>query len=426
MQRHLRSSTDDASRAVFADLLAPIYVHRREFSKVTALIDVLSLAGWSSAASSFSAICAAYEGRRETALRAISRTLLLNEVERDDVMRFRVLQRLALATFYLHQYERASDFALASAAICTHLGAWRAASAGYSILYSISHGVTGDFVEADRYAQLCREAAFKTGDASFYYSALVAEFELAVQFGDEQRIEGLQAEIKSKRFPQQYTERFPLVISSALLRGSHDLVGMRTILEVFRDAADQSRGEWSYCTALIGLSYVASYDDAKARSTLRESIAHLGRASVGIPAYEQQYRRVARALVAAAYGLLGDEVLSKRILSVREMESTSTKCLANADHLSLESIDANLIGIAKVVENAGRSRQRGIVPANLTSAEFEVLKLLNSGWNAGRIARDTQRSVNTIYNHIRALLDKLDATHAAEAVAIARSRGMLP
>jgi DNA-binding NarL/FixJ family response regulator len=61
----------------------------------------------------------------------------------------------------------------------------------------------------------------------------------------------------------------------------------------------------------------------------------------------------------------------------------------------------------------------------LTSAEVEVLHLLGRGWTAGRIAQETQRSVNTVYNHTRSILGKLDASRSAEAVAIARERGLL-
>jgi DNA-binding NarL/FixJ family response regulator len=53
------------------------------------------------------------------------------------------------------------------------------------------------------------------------------------------------------------------------------------------------------------------------------------------------------------------------------------------------------------------------------------LRLLGNGWSAKKIAIATERSVNTVYNHTRSILSKLEASRAGEAVAIARDRGLL-
>ncbi len=82
-------------------------------------------------------------------------------------------------------------------------------------------------------------------------------------------------------------------------------------------------------------------------------------------------------------------------------------------------------GFGYVVETALEQRRAATVPAGLTPAEFEVLRLLGNGWSAGKIASETRRSVNTVYNHTRSILAKLDAGRASEAVAVARRRGLL-
>ncbi|HEY6234627.1 MAG TPA: LuxR C-terminal-related transcriptional regulator, partial [Candidatus Elarobacter sp.] len=92
---------------------------------------------------------------------------------------------------------------------------------------------------------------------------------------------------------------------------------------------------------------------------------------------------------------------------------------------TLDQAPLALRGVGRVFATAYAQRRDLEPPAGLTSAEVEVLELLGRGWAAGRIARETQRSVNTVYNHTRAILSKLDATRAAEAVAIARDRGLL-
>jgi DNA-binding NarL/FixJ family response regulator len=64
-------------------------------------------------------------------------------------------------------------------------------------------------------------------------------------------------------------------------------------------------------------------------------------------------------------------------------------------------------------------------PARLTSREREVLALVATGISNKGIARQLQVSPNTIKFHIAAILDKLDASTRAEAVAAALRNGEL-
>jgi DNA-binding NarL/FixJ family response regulator len=92
---------------------------------------------------------------------------------------------------------------------------------------------------------------------------------------------------------------------------------------------------------------------------------------------------------------------------------------------TLDEAPLALRGIGRVFAATFALRHDLEPPAGLTNAELEVLRLLGRGWTAGRIARETARSVNTVYNHTRSILSKLEASRAAEAVAIARERGLL-
>jgi DNA-binding CsgD family transcriptional regulator len=64
-------------------------------------------------------------------------------------------------------------------------------------------------------------------------------------------------------------------------------------------------------------------------------------------------------------------------------------------------------------------------PARLTAREREVLALVATGISNKGIARQLQVSPNTIKFHIAAILDKLDASTRAEAVAAALRNGEL-
>lgn len=427
MLRRLLVTCSDDDRPLIADTLAPILVMRHDNAAVLSLAGVLEAQGWEASAHAFRALAAADTGQRAEARRQATAAETALADECDDVVRFRVLQRLARAAYYLDEHERAIDFALASAKLCSSLGAWRGAAGGYSIAYNVHHSVTGDAREADCYARLFREAASKTQDESFVHSALVAEYELAVQFADAERADALERTIRTRLLPQQYTERFPLAFSYAIARGGSDVVAMRTLLQVLRETPSRSRAEWALCTALIAVADAARASDDDARRNLRAAIARLGRPAASDPAYERRDRRLARAAVAVACVLLGDDVRAARILAARESRDGDGEDLLPALMRSgtLDRAPLALRGIARVFA-AAAERRRGLEPpAALTNAEFEVLRLLDRGWSAGRIAGETQRSVNTVYNHTRAILSKLEAARASEAVAIARERGLL-
>ncbi|MEA2786730.1 MAG: hypothetical protein QOF71_2834 [Candidatus Eremiobacteraeota bacterium] len=426
LRRRLRALSGADAGAV-ADTLAPILVMRHDNESVLSLADVLAAAGWIASAQAFRALAAADAGDRAAARKYAAAAERALTDEGDDVIRFRVLQRLARTAYYLDEHERAVDLALASAQLCSSLQAWRAAAAGYSIAYSFHHDVTGDAEEADRYARLWHAAAAKTQDDSFVHAALAAEYELAVQFADAARIASLERVIRARLLPQQYAERFPLALSHAVVRGFSDLTAMRTLLQVARDTPGRSRGEWALCTALIAVAEAAAADAGAARSSLRAAITRLGRARPADPAYERRYRRLARAAVAVACVLLGDDVRATRTVAAQESRNGEgeDRLPALMRSNALDKSPRALRGIGRVFAHAFTLRRGLEPPAGLTSAEVEVLHLLGRGWTAGRIAQETQRSVNTVYNHTRSILGKLDASRSAEAVAIARERGLL-
>ena len=410
-----------------ADTLAPILVMRHENDAVVALADAMAAAGWIASAHAFRGLAAADAGDRAAARTHTAAAELALSEERDDVIRFRILQRLARTAYYLDEHERAVDLALTSARLSSALGAWRAAAAGYSIAYNIHHDVTGDAEEADRYARLWHVAASRTQDDSFVHAALVAEYELAVQFADMARIESLENTIRARLLPQQYAERFPLALSHAIVRGFSDLTAMRTLLQVCRETPGRTCGEWALCTALIAVAEAAAADGDDARRSLRAAITRLGRARASDPAYERRHRRLARAAVAVACVLLGDDVRAARTVAARESRDGEgeDRLPTMMRACTLDQAPLALRGIGRVFATAFDLRRGLEPPAGLTSAEVEVLHLLGRGWTAGKIAHETQRSVNTVYNHTRSILSKLDASRSAEAVAIARERGLL-
>jgi DNA-binding CsgD family transcriptional regulator len=207
-----------------------------------------------------------------------------------------------------------------------------------------------------------------------------------------------------------------------MVRGSSDVSAMRTILEVLRETPRRTRGQWALCTALIALAHAAQRDDDATRASLREAIRKLGRGAPSEPAYERRLRRLARATIAFTCELLGDHVRAARTLAARE--SGADDAVRNLVY-GPRPPAPGLQGLRRLYDAARNLRAAAEPPAGLSASEMEVLTLLGHGWSAGRIALETGRSRNTVYKHTRAILEKLDARRAPEAVAIARKRGFL-
>jgi DNA-binding CsgD family transcriptional regulator len=408
--------------AAAADFLGPIFAMRHALEDIVCVAGVLEAGGWDASASVFRAMAAADRGDREAARRHCdaAERALLSDI--DPIVEVRVLQRLARAAYFLGDHTRALNLAVRGARSAEKLGLWNTAAAAYSVAFNVHHDVLENFPEADRYARLFRTAGAKTNDASLLQPALVAEFTVAVQIGDVERVPKLERQLRSLGLPELYQENYPLTLAHAMALGATDLAAMSTILAVLRDTGGRSRAQSALCGALIALAQAGRRDDDAARAEIRAAISRLGRFSVTEPAYEHRLRRLTRATVAVACDLLGDHVRAVRTLAALEVAANrGIRELAGG----AADVEPGLRGMRRIYENARASRATSEPPAKLTGSELEVLNLLGRGWSAGRIARETGRSVNTVYNHTRSILGKLEAARAPEAVAIARDRGYI-
>ncbi|HTW83374.1 MAG TPA: LuxR C-terminal-related transcriptional regulator [Candidatus Sulfotelmatobacter sp.] len=426
LQRGMRRVVGE-DRAFFADVLGPILVMRHDSVGLQRCADALHAAGWLACADVFRALIALEGGSRRVARRRAARARAALEHETNDLVRARVLHRLARVAFLLNDHAEALDAARASAGLCAPLQAWRLASTSHSIIYSIHRSVTGNLAEADLHATLWREMAERSDDASMELQGLIAEYDLAVHLADESRVATIEKRIVAKNLPQQYVERFPYAISYATVRGWSDMRAMQTLLEVLLAATEPRTSKSALCRALIALAAAARHEDVEARDSVRRAVHDLAHSRPSGPAYERWHRRMARAAIAAACLLLGDDVRAQRVLTVRESRhgegEDALPALMRAGRLG--EAPRSLHGLARVFARAAEEHRLQAVPADLTIAQFEVLQLLGRGWSAQRIAEETGRTRNTVYNHTRAILAKFEARRAAEAVAIARQRGII-
>jgi hypothetical protein len=276
LRHQLRVAAHD-ERAYFAELLAPILVMRHDAGTVVPLADVLRDAGWTASAFALEALVAVEHGERDAAARhARAAGDALAESD-DDVVRFRVLQRLARVAYYLHDYDRALDFALSSAGRrddARSVARGRRGLLGRVQRAPERHGRHGG--GRSLRAPVADGGPRKRATSRSYTRRWVAEHELAVHFADESRSVSLETLIAKRLLPQQYVERFPFAAAVALARGKSDPVAMRTLLLVLRDTPNRSRGEWSLCTGLIAVADAAVSDDESARQNIRAGIGRIG------------------------------------------------------------------------------------------------------------------------------------------------------
>jgi|SoiMethySBSTD1v2_1073268.scaffolds.fasta_scaffold01409_30 DNA-binding NarL/FixJ family response regulator len=103
-------------------------------------------------------------------------------------------------------------------------------------------------------------------------------------------------------------------------------------------------------------------------------------------------------------------------------------------YLPLSSCIESVVRAVRCIHNGGIAIAPAIAAKialslrspTLTGREIEVLRMIMQGLPDKVIARHLQRSIATAKSHVKAILGKLGAASRAEAVAIARRRGLVP
>jgi len=172
---------------------------------------------------------------------------------------------------------------------------------------------------------------------------------------------------------------------------------------------------------------------------------------LGVPAYALDVRGMIRWLNQAAIALVGD-IRGRPFTNVIAPHDVSRLRQQFARKLSeggSSNFDATLITREGKIAQVGATSTTLIVggqvvglfgvmtrPAaveheppvaakRLTPRQLEVLQLLARGTTTDEIAADLHLSRQTVRNHVRALLERLEATSRLEAVAFARRDGLV-
>jgi DNA-binding CsgD family transcriptional regulator len=96
--------------------------------------------------------------------------------------------------------------------------------------------------------------------------------------------------------------------------------------------------------------------------------------------------------------------------------------LADSRELGMHALEQRVLALQQPASHAG---ERECYPAGLTAREVQVLRMVAEGKTNQDIATALFRSVNTVANHVRNILAKIDAANRTEAAAFAARNGLL-
>jgi DNA-binding NarL/FixJ family response regulator len=427
----LRRAADAASaddRVYVVDLLAPLLISRGLFARAAGLLATVTSPAMELGRRALQAVIDAATGapaRSEDCAHAI--TAELAGVD-DDVLRMRVRQRLALAAYWRHDITEALESAAEGLRSARLLGAHRFAVTLHSVAYAAHQNSTGDVEAAWREAVALAHEADRGGDASYRAWARVTLYELAAERGDDAELAAARAAVDAEPLPEQYRERFAAGVADALrLAWRCDFATARNVLIVLKDTAGRTDGERALCRALIGLASLAVRDDDAARRFSRQAISSSARPERRLAAHELRYHRLARALASATGDIVGDVVRGRRAAAARFLHGDSeAAALAGLHRGTLwETAPKSIRGYARFLQLARAEFESRPAAGPLTSAEIDVLELLDSGRNAPQIAALLDRSPHTIRTHLRNASGKLETHGRAETLARARQLGLL-
>ncbi len=424
--RRALAGAGPAHRAYVVDLLAPVLFMQDEVRLAGELLEDLEVPR--ELEGSCAALRAIFYARSDDEEKA--RALCRHADRRSrggGLLRARVLQRLSNAYYYLNDFDSAGEAAKKSAAAFGRLGAHRVACAALSVAYNIQHAYIGDVEEAYRLAKSMTHEAELASDRSFAIGALVAQYELAAELGEAGTVAQLAVAIRSAALPELYRERFARGLADTLpYAWRNDFTAFKANATMLRDASANGRAAIALASALRSLAEVALGDVPEARKSSRNAIAVASLHARGEPAYDARYRRIARALAAAACILIGDNVRGQRAVSGRALRSDAD--VQGIVRVALGSdwreAGRRVRGYAWVVA-AVRERLAAEIATPLTRAEAEVLGYLADGFSAPQIAVELGRSVHTIRAHTRAIIQKFNVSGRGAAISHARRIGLV-
>jgi hypothetical protein len=163
------------------------------------------------------AIIAARNGQDKESRRLGAQAAQLGRASDNPIITARTIQRCSLAAFYRQDYAEASDRALEAARAYERLEFHRSAATAYSMLYILANVWSCDQDIARLWAERISMTGALADDLTIQNYGLVAQLSIAAESGDSRRLGSIRSRLFATRFHEQYTERFLIGYSEALL-----------------------------------------------------------------------------------------------------------------------------------------------------------------------------------------------------------------
>ncbi len=355
----------------------------------------------------------------------------------DDAGRARTMARLSVAHFYFLDYERVDQFATEGAALAAEIGLFSTASNCFSSLYATS-SMRGDNTQALWFAHQMASSAMKAANKVLHNRALCSILDIESQRGNVERTDATLKQLSELFGRDALNEPFVVLEALALQaawNGSFER-GLQYLSQSLKHM---------FIPAKIAMrrSLMSVYCAALSRRD--EAIEHLHYVSDFVERSAAPHDRLgdfAVVLAGLANVLLGRATIAKKLLKASPPQTNAgfpfwrlvlllaEGTLIDADdqiESDLRSLsETGYGGYAMMIRSLPLMTQSMHAEDQLlTPAEQSVFALLDRGMRPKAIAESTGRSVNTVQNHIRAVISKLGTSGREEALVVARRRGLI-
>jgi len=374
---------------------------------------------------------------------------LFNEVEQllakidDDAARAKILQRVgargaAVGLSLLGMSERLS----AAADIAVKVGLFSLASRAYCTLSNMAIFHEDDVARSLAFASLGADTALKAGDRLGAQTALLQLMLGEVRQGRADEVRALEKRFFAASTTDTIRMAYVQPIRAALASWDGRFAEAHRLLG---NCIDRIGTPWerTYHQAECALYLIGAEEDQTAKEYVEKVAEALSASAIPELMFLKRQRILSGMLCAIAEALAGRSVNAHRFVrAVNDRGSVATVLADSVFALSRAKGRAHFLddvqrqmrslsalgygGLAKTIAGVAQKRIVSMLgDPLLTVAEVKVLLALDKGLAPKDIAARTSRSVYTVQAHIHNIIRKLGCSGRAEALAVARRRGLL-
>jgi LuxR family maltose regulon positive regulatory protein len=387
-----------------------------------------------------------FHGRHDEANAFIKSALAISAALQDDAVRVSTLHHASAVAFNSSNFDDARSYIAACVRDAHRLGLYRIAARAGSLLYLIAYHYC-DYAECTWTLSQMKRDAERAGDSAALEFVKLNLYELSVERGDMERVTDLESDLEE-------------VGASAGVRAIETLApafAMRAawssdFATAFRFLEGSGGGQATSARRALRLAEISLYAAAAGERVTAEETARMFQdtlQSLSVASGEFETSRVvkARILFAISSILMGRGSTANNLLRDAEINlaryPNPLKALlkaARAVYIHVETgaghtdmaaalselRQSNYGGYARLLESlplpSSASSPRF---AALTKTELRILQGLASGETSKRIAEELGRSSLTVDSHVKSIIKKLGCSGRREAIALARSHGIV-